>query len=186
VRRNFGPSDDPRLEENSAWVEFVATAGGASGYYNPEDLTDVYEYQGQLYNSANYQALMQQQYWNQISAQCDRANGNLPAGLSADCSNPQIVGGHAITLDCGADPTNCTESDMGRYEGGIHVGCPGGGYTSCVDPSGDLTSSLWVHDDTVSPWVGPFTFSSTFSGDVWEHAFVDLMYGSICNCVLPH
>jgi len=39
---------------DTAWVEFTATAGGVTGYYNPLDLANgIYEYGGQLYNSAN-------------------------------------------------------------------------------------------------------------------------------------
>jgi hypothetical protein len=40
--------------------------------------------------------------------------------------------------------------------------------------------SLWIHDDTVSPWISPntFTFGALFTGNFWEHGFVDLIGGT--------
>ena len=61
---------------NQQWVQFIATAGGVSGYYRPGDLTNgIYEYGGKLYDSANYQALLKQVYAPQISAQCGTVGG---------------------------------------------------------------------------------------------------------------
>jgi hypothetical protein len=71
-------------------------------------------------------------------------------------------------LSC--DPSVCPS--VGRYDGGIHVECEGGGYD--CSPG----SQLWVHDDTVSPWVGPFTIGAVFTGNFWEHGFVDLIGGT--------
>ena len=51
-----------------------------------------------------------------------------------------------------------------QFEGAIHVENTGGG--------------LWIHDDTVSPWVGQFTFSALFTGNFWEHGFVDFIGGT--------
>lgn len=42
---------------------------------------------------------------------------------------------------------------------------------------GNLIGSLVVHDDTVSPWVGPFTFGAVFTANFWERGFVDLIGG---------
>jgi|GEM_PF-6716012 len=53
-------------------------------------------------------------------------------------------------------------------------------------PPASYTDPLVIHDDSVSPWTGSFTFSDVFTAAFWEHGIVDLMYGSACDCVLPH
>jgi hypothetical protein len=58
----------------------------------------------------------------------------------------------------------------------------GGGY-DCSASNGD---QLVVHDDTVSPWVGPFSVGAVFTVDFWEHGLVDLIGGSIFVGAFPH
>jgi len=80
---------------NPVWVQFIATAGGVNGYYRPQDLTNgIYEYDGQLYNSANYQALLKQLYAPQISSQCSTVGGNLSAAAPGTAQLP----GRAVPL----------------------------------------------------------------------------------------
>jgi hypothetical protein len=68
-------------------------------------------------------------------------------------------------------------ASVGRYDDGIHIECATGG-CGPGDP-------LVVHDDTISPWTGDFTFGAVLTGNFWEHGFVDLVGGTICNCVFP-
>lgn len=44
---------------------------------------------------------------------------------------------------------------------------------------------LVVHDDTVSPWTGPFTFGALFTGNFWEHGIVDLVGGTFFVGAFP-
>jgi len=99
----------------------------------------------------------------------------LAVPFRPDSDDPDIVGGHAnfFTLDCGAGPC----PSVGRYDDGIHIECATGG-CGPGDP-------LVVHDDTISPWTGDFTFGAVLTGNFWEHGFVDLVGGTICNCVFP-
>jgi RHS repeat-associated protein len=134
---------------------------------------------GQLLTDNQYQVYLAATYPNQISAQYNRLSANLAAlfgdSVSADPNDPNVQGGNAnFSLNCGDDPC----PSVGRYDNGIHIECASGGY-SCGpgDP-------LFVHDDTVSPWVGAFSFSSIFSASFWEHGLVDLVGGTLCNCVL--
>jgi hypothetical protein len=100
--------------------------------------------------------------------------GNLSAlfgdRASADPNDPNVIGGHAnFMLSC-SDLSAC---GPGRYDDGIHV-------------EYDAAGNLVVHDDTVIPWTGDFSFSAVFSANFWEHGFVDLFGGSLCGCVFPH
>jgi len=47
------------------------------------------------------------------------------------------------------------------------------------------TDPLVVHDDTVSPWVDQFTFGALFTGNFWEHGFVDLIGGTFFIGAFP-
>jgi hypothetical protein len=138
------------------------------------------EVNGQLLTNSQYQAYLAVTYPSQIAGQYNRLSGNLSAlfgdSASADPNDPNIVGGHAnFDYSC-SDWSVC---GPGRYDDGVHVECASGGL-GC-DPG----SPLVVHDDTVSPWISPasFSFSTLFSGNFWEHGFVDLIYGQVCNCV---
>jgi hypothetical protein len=75
----------------------------------------------------------------------------------------QCKGGPPAGDDCPAP---------GRYPDGIHIECALGGY-NCAS-----TDPLVVHDDTVSPWIGGFSFSSIFTGSFWEHGIVDVFGGT--------
>lgn len=166
---------------NWQWVQFNSFEGGPSGYFYAPDLTNgINAYNGQIYSDANYQQLLQQVYASQIASQCARVTANTASDFggsaSVSCGNPTIIGGHAnFALDCGNGPCPA----VGRYDNGVHIECAAGGNCGPNDP-------LVVHDDTVSPWVGSFSFSAVFTGNFWEHGFADLIYGSVCDCVLPH
>lgn len=162
---------------NTAWVEFVATAGGVSSYYNPEDLTNgIYEYGGQLYDATNYQALLEQQYAARISSQCSAMSANLAAASSGaatvDCNNVQYIqGGHAnFSVECGDWMNgNCS----GRWVDGLHI-------------EGDPTTGFWGHNDTASYYIGSGFNWATFSPwDLAAHGFVDVIGGNTAVYVFP-
>jgi RHS repeat-associated protein len=165
------------------YFQFVAGAGGASGYVKFSDITQgLYEANGTFMSGAQYQNYLQSTYPSQIASQHRRLSGNLDAifggDITADPNDPNIDGGHAnFTLNCGDSP--CPNDLVGRYDNGIHIECASGGY-SCQPGS-----PLVVHDDTVSPWTGNFSFSSLFTVNFWRHGFVDLFGGQLCNCVFP-
>ena len=71
--------------------------------------------------------------------------------------------------DRGTTKRAWTCPSAGRYYDGIHIE--------------KMDGSLWVHDDTVSPWTGQFTFSGLFTGNFWEHA---LLISSAALFLLAH
>jgi RHS repeat-associated protein len=156
-------------------------ADSVCGYMSNEYVaTHENEVNGQLLTDSQYQDYLAATYPDQISAQYNRVSADLAAlfggSISADPDNPDVEGGNAnFALDCGGGPC----PSVGRYDDGIHIECASGGY-GCApgDP-------LVVHDDTVSPWTGAFSFSSIFSANFWEHGIVDVVGGTLCNCVLP-
>ena len=117
------------------------------------------------WNDVDYSAQANAQH-NRLAGNLDYQCGNL---CSADAENCDLVGGH-----CNFGFT-CTDWDVcgpGRYDDGIHVECASGGYDcSPGDP-------LIVHDDTVRPWVGSFSFGGIFTYNFWEHGIVDLIGGT--------
>jgi RHS repeat-associated protein len=159
---------------NGQYFEFIAGAGGAQGYVTENNISQgLYEINGNFYTPQQWQAYIAQVYAPQIDSQYDRTSNDayLVFGDHADVDpdDPNVIGGHAnFALSCD-DLTVC---GPGRYDFGIHV-------------EYDSDGNLVVHDDTVSPWVSPasFSFSSLFSGNFWEHGFVDLVWGTLCNCV---
>jgi len=111
----------------------------------------------------NWNNLSLPQYLSQANGQYDRLSGNLLAvfgpGPSADPTNCDLSGGHCnFLLSCDSDQFACPSA--GRYDDGIHIE--------------NVDGALWVHDDTVSPWTGNFSFSAVFTINFWEHAFVDV------------
>ena len=164
---------------NGQFVLFIAGGGGARGYVNFGDIAKgLNEVNGQFLTDSEYQDYLRATYAPEIAGQYRRLSANLSAvfggAVSADPDDPDIVGGHAnFTLDCGAGPC----PSVGRYDDGIHIECATGG-CGPGDP-------LVVHDDTISPWTGDFTFGAVLTGNFWEHGFVDLVGGTICNCVFP-
>jgi hypothetical protein len=60
----------------------------------------------------------------------------------------------------------------GRYDDGIHIE--------------NMNGALWVHDDTVSPWTGSFSAGALFTGNFWEHGFVDLIGGTFFVGAFAH
>jgi hypothetical protein len=119
---------------------------------------------GNYYNP-DYSAQAQNQY-NRLST---NAANDFGGGYSLDSTTCNLAGGHCNFAFACDDPSNC---GLGRYVDGLHVECVGGG-TDCPN---DPDPPLWIHDDTVSPWISPntFTFGTLFTGDFWEHGFVDL------------
>jgi RHS repeat-associated protein len=111
-------------------------------------------------------------YRSQANGQYKRLSGNLSVlfgdTASADPTNCNLIGGHCnFALTC-ADWSSC---GPGRYDGGVHIENVNGG--------------LWVHDDTVSPWTGPFSTSALLTGNFWEHGFVDLIGGTFFVGAFP-
>jgi RHS repeat-associated protein len=166
----------------TAIVQFYAFANGMSGYYDPTDLTDgIYDYNGVLYNSGNYQALLKQVYAAQISGQCGTLSGNLATAsggaASVDCATVNYIqGGHAnFPVTCGSwgtyDPDTGTYDCSGRFAGGLHIETNGSGV-------------FWGHNDTASYYTG-FGFNwGTFSPwNLFVHGTVDFIGGSLFTYV---
>jgi RHS repeat-associated protein len=160
---------------NGQFYQFKAGTGGAQGYVRLSDslAQGINEANGMFMSNAQYNDYMLATHPDQINGQYQRVAGNLTVlfggHATADPNDPNVVGGHAnFTLNCD-DLTVC---GPGRYFFGVHIEYDSGG-------------NLVVHDDTVSPWIRPasFSFSSLFSGNFWEHGFVDLIGGTFCNCV---
>jgi RHS repeat-associated protein len=155
------------------YFQFVAGAGGASGYVRFSDITQgINEANGTFYSDKQYQAYWAQGYPTHIGGQYDRLTNNMAQQGMPGTVNPddsKISGGHADFAFTCPDLTKC---GVGRYDDGIHV---------TRDPNGQL----WIHDDTVSPWISPssFSFSTLFTVKFWEHGFVDLFGGTLCNCM---
>jgi RHS repeat-associated protein len=112
-------------------------------------------------------------YLAQANGQYNRLSGNLAnvfgPGVTADSTNCDLIGGHCnFLLSCDSSQTVCPSA--GRYDDGIHIE--------------DMNGALWVHDDTVSPWTGTgqasfgTVFGALFTGNFWEHGFVDLIGGT--------
>ena len=116
----------------------------------------------------------------QANGQFNRLNGNAASifgtdNYSLDPTTCDLIGGHCnFAFDC-SDWSVC---GPGRYDDGLHVPCLGGGYQCASGP-------LWVHDDTVSPWTGQFTFGAVFTPSFWEHGFVDLIGGTFFVNAFP-
>jgi len=172
---------------NGQYAEFIAGAGGAQGYVSIDNISlGLYEANGNFYTPAQWQQYLAQTYAAQILAQYNRVSGNVAALFGdeasvapADPNDADIIGGHAnFDFSC-SDWSVC---GPGRYDDGVHIECASGGLD--CDPG----SPLVVHDDTVSPWTSPasFSFSTLFSANFWEHGFVDLIGGELCNCVFSH
>lgn len=180
-RRRFG------LQENGPTFSYYRARyyDPISGRFLSEDPgrfpggIDFYTYveNGQLLDTTNHNNYLQNEYNQQVANQCQRISQNLPQGgsLANGCNNPNIIGGHANFAFSCSDPS----CGPGRYGNGVHVECASGSSCNYNDP-------LVIHNDTVSPWTGPFTFSDIFAGAFWEHGFVDLIYGSACDCVFPY
>jgi RHS repeat-associated protein len=156
------------------YFQFVAGAGGAQGYVLFSDIVQgLYEANGVFYSSSQWQAYLAATYASQIASQYNRISAYLSAlfgdAASADPDDPDVIGGHAnFDLTC----TDMTVCGPGRYDFGIHV-------------EYDAQGNLVVHDDTVSPWLSPFSMSNFNFFNFLEHGFVDLFGGTLCNCVFP-
>ena len=129
--------------------------------------------------SYNFQCDENGNYYNpnylaQANGQYNRLSGNLTnvfgSGVTADPTNCDLIGGHCnFLLSCDSSQTACPSA--GRYDDGIHIE--------------NMNGALWVHDDTVSPWTGQFTFTALFTGSFWEHGFVDLIGGTFFVGAFP-
>jgi RHS repeat-associated protein len=151
----------------TVWSQFYAFAGGVSGYYNPADLANgINEADGGIMNDANYNVYLNKTYEKYITNQYNRllvdAAKDFPAkSYQVSASNPTVTGGHANFAFTCYQSSKC---GPGRYELGVHV--------HIVD------GQMLVHNDTVSPWEGSFSLGDIFTGNLWEHGFVDLIGGS--------
>ncbi len=157
---SFNPmSPDPNLFGNLIY--------DLPGYQNPS--AEAYGvYRGCL--SYGFQCGANGNYYNpdysgQAQAQYDRLQANLAAAFPSavlDSTTCELNGAHCNFL--------CTDfcPPVGRYPNGIHVGKGG-----------------WIHDDTVSPWIGPFTLGAILTGNFWEHGFVDLIGGTFFVGAFP-
>ena len=102
-------------------------------------------------------------YLNGKTGQFERLTGNLSKDfpgrqISLDPSNPVLHGGHFnFPMTCADGP--CPQA--GRYNNGVHIEDTG-----------------FVHNDTVSPWTGGFSFLDLFSGSFYEHGSIDLIGGT--------
>jgi RHS repeat-associated protein len=145
-------------------VQFIAGAGGATGYYRPSDLASgINEFNGKLYTGANWNKLMAMTYADRIEAQrealarvlAEQSGGRITyeqayAGLSV--SNGFLQGGNwnfVIT-----DQTIATFFQTARPGSGLHF------------------ENGFVHLDS----------GSRFS---FAHFFVDLLGGNIVWHVIP-
>jgi RHS repeat-associated protein len=177
-----GGSEGLSAPGDMGYTIFDAIQGAPGTYFNLTPNGPSWGFSIPAWYSAMAAIDAQANYLSQANGQYDRLNGNLQeqcgvVGCSADPSNCLLIGGHCnFSLDC-PDWTIC---GPGRYDNGIHIECASGGY-DCS--SGD---SLVVHDDTVSPWVGPFTLGAIFTANFWEHGFVDLIGGSLVVGAFPH
>jgi RHS repeat-associated protein len=159
------------LTNGGQYFQFVAGAGGTQGYILMSNiLQGINEANGTFYSDKQYQSYMAQAHPTQIAGQYKRLTDNMAnIGMpgTVDANNYLINGAHAdFAFNC-PDGDSCGEN---RYPDGIHV---------TADPSGQL----WIHDDTVSPWISPFSFSNFDLGNFLYHGVQDLLGGSLCNCV---
>jgi RHS repeat-associated protein len=160
---------------NPVYAQYYSFAGGTNGYFDATSLANgINEYGGKIYSDSEYQKLLNAIYSAQVLAQFNRLTAGLSTlfgGLaSVDPSDPEIIGGHAnFDLSC-SDISVC---GPGRYDNGVHI-------------EAGASGNIFVHDDTVSPWTGSFSFSSIFTTNFWEHGIVDLFGGQFCNCVFSH
>jgi RHS repeat-associated protein len=173
----FGSSDSTVL---CPQCKLGQSVGMDNQIYNSGDLENgVHEYNGKLYSSANYQALLKQVYASQISSQCGTVGGSLssdaPSGMGAavtSCDALYIEGGHAnFSIDCGTwMGGNCA----GRFVGGLHI-------------EGNPTLGFWGHNDTASPYLGASFNWGTFNP--WKlvvHGVVDVAGGNTAVYVFSH
>jgi len=121
-------------------------------------------------------------YLAQANGQYNRLSGNaandFTSPYSLDPTTCNLSGGHCnFAFTC----TDWSDCGLGRYDDGLHVECAGGGYNCAVDPS----TALWIHDNTVSPWTGSFSAGALFTGNFWEHGFVDLIGGTFFVGAFP-
>ncbi|TAN21508.1 MAG: hypothetical protein EPN33_12920 [Acidobacteria bacterium] len=128
------------------------------------------EVDGALLTNSQYQQYLLFSSPGQTEAQRDR----LLAGLAADgygatqiSALPEFISGGNANFACKAG-FGCPAD--GRYGYGVHVEGPRG--------------SQFMHDDTNSPYIGPFSFWGVDPWALLEHFAVDVFYGSLCGCVI--
>ena len=154
-------------------LQFTADGAGNSGYLSTYDWTQgVNSVNGSFLSNVQYKDYIAQTYAADISGQYGRLSGNLSQfnGVGrASADNPNVIGGHAnFKFECDIWGI----CGPGRYNFGVHVECASGGY-NC--PGGPLV----VHDDTVSPWVSPFSFFNFNPINLIEHGTIDLIGGNL-------
>jgi hypothetical protein len=155
-------------------VRFYAFAGGTSGYFRPSDIAQgVYEINGKLYNEANYQEYIRQQYAPQIESQ-------RTALLNA------IAGKLSIPVHCSEGVPDCADNYVGKADDGY---VKGGNFnfpttlSSSLCPSGrcddgiHITANGYVHLDSANPQNVPW-------GTI-VHFGIDIIVGNLFDCVIP-
>jgi len=177
-----GPGTDSKGQ--TVWAQYYVFTDGTSGYFNPQQMTNgINTMNGMVYNDANFQTLLKQQYASQIASQCGTVAGNLaadaPSGSGASvvsCNAGNIQGGNAnFQVNCGDwNNGNCA----GRWDGGLHI-------EAQTLPSGDTI--YWAHNDAASPYIGASFNWATFNPwNLVVHFTVDVLAGNTVYYVLPH
>jgi RHS repeat-associated protein len=154
------------------FVQFMSFAGGANGYFYGPDLGNgINEFNGHLYNNANWNELVQMTFADKIEVQREAlarkiaANSNISyadALKSLQTGSGYVQGGNwnfttSLTppaLACGTDASRCN---------GIHF----------VQHNGQQ----YVHLDTSNPFGGVFSFLA--------HSVVDVVAGNTVWWVIP-
>jgi RHS repeat-associated protein len=164
--------------DSGEYFQFVAGAGGASGYIRFSDIQQgINEGNGTFYSDQQWQSYIAQTFASKIFAQFNRLLGNLPPGgaLPDGMQGEYVDGGNAnFTYTC-SDWTQC---GPGRYPDGVHVECAGGGF-------GCTSGALVAHDDTASPFIGTSVFSNFSPMNFLIHVSSDLIGGNSVYYVLP-
>ncbi|MGH9393804.1 MAG: RHS repeat-associated core domain-containing protein [Terriglobales bacterium] len=162
--------DDPSIGGHWRSVQYEPLDGGGAGYYSPDDLTSgVHDIGDSVYTDANY--VQQSKYLSYQT--CVSLSAGLKFG-TANCTDIRpLEGGHynyGFTCNGGGD---CS----GRYADGVHI-----------KKLGIPTSPYFViHFDGASPYLGAsFTWGALNPFDLVAHVLGDVVYGSLCNCILPH
>ena len=166
--------------KSGQYFQFVAGAGGASGYVRFSDIVQgMYEANGTFMSDAQYNAYVLRTYGSQIEAQREAlawaivVNYSGPGEISYQDAYDSLKpsGGYlwdrnynfvsttydSGDLSCGADASRCN---------GIHF--PGGQ---------DANGNFYVHLDSSNPFTGLLAFA--------EHSFVDVFLPIFVYTVIP-
>jgi RHS repeat-associated protein len=153
------------------YVVYVASAA-AQGYVKFSDLAQgLYDANGKFYTPSQWQTYLAQNY--SVSGQFGRLTSNMASlGMpgKVDQDKYSIDGGHADFAFSCPDAQDC---GPGMYPLGIHV-------------KEDSSGQLWIHDDTVTPWISPFSFSTVNPINFLKHGIIDVLGGNSIIYVFPY